>query len=330
MIAYTNAKLLCRLQEAVIDTFGMSGLLCMIRGVNYVVYSILTCTVLHLVALTSPDPDLNKDAREYFTRHMQLLERCTNACPMPDMQQQIDALREAFSADTSKPFDLKPSFPYGSPTSSNQSSPPTLQYQQSTISPTSSVDHLPHQSLNQHAAAAHHVGFTSAPEQSPVSAVGVGMGGKVEGNAQAVQGMVMMAGSGMAEPQGIQGGMTMADPSAWNPAKIFHQWNTTFESPNPANFSAPPPQQSIRHMSNAGADISALPDMMGASMLPLPPMGSSAAPQQIMSQPQFAPVQPAAAFVSPSMWQESVASVYEGGLKRGWGYDPEMDGGKRR
>jgi hypothetical protein len=27
-------------------------------------------------------------------------------------------------------------------------------------------------------------------------------------------------------------------------------------------------------------------------------------------------------YVSPSMWQESVASVYEGGLKRQWDYDP--------
>lgn len=220
LIAYTNAKLLCRLQESVLDTFGMNGLLCMVRGVNYVVYSILTCTVLHLVALTSPDPDLNKDAREYFTRHMQLLERCTNACPMPDMQQQIDALREAFSADTRKPFDLKPSFPYGSPTSSNQSSPPTLQYQQPTLSPTSSVDHLPHQSLNQHASQ-HHVTYTSPPEQSPVSAGGMA---KVE-NAGAVQGLVMMAGGRMTEQQGMQQGMqtamTMADPSAWNPARIF-------------------------------------------------------------------------------------------------------------
>ena len=28
-------------------------------------------------------------------------------------------------------------------------------------------------------------------------------------------------------------------------------------------------------------------------------------------------------FVSPSMWQESVASVYEGGLKRQWDYDDD-------
>lgn len=26
-------------------------------------------------------------------------------------------------------------------------------------------------------------------------------------------------------------------------------------------------------------------------------------------------------FITPAMWQESVASVYEGGLKRSWDYD---------
>jgi len=26
-------------------------------------------------------------------------------------------------------------------------------------------------------------------------------------------------------------------------------------------------------------------------------------------------------FVTPAMWRESVASVYEGGLKRAWDYD---------
>lgn len=35
-------------------------------------------------------------------------------------------------------------------------------------------------------------------------------------------------------------------------------------------------------------------------------------------------------FITPAMWQESVASVYEGGLKMGWDYDPSMTSMKRR
>ncbi len=46
-------------------------------------------------------------------------------------------------------------------------------------------------------------------------------------------------------------------------------------------------------------------------------------PQPIAAPQYAAPVQP---FVTPAMWQESVASVYEGGagLKRGWDYNGQM------
>lgn len=43
---------------------------------------------------------------------------------MPEIQAQIDALRLAFSADVNRPFELKPTFPYGSPSEPYQSSPP--------------------------------------------------------------------------------------------------------------------------------------------------------------------------------------------------------------
>lgn len=50
MICYSSAKLLCRLQEAILQSFGMTGLLCMQRGINFTIYCVLTCTVLHLVS----------------------------------------------------------------------------------------------------------------------------------------------------------------------------------------------------------------------------------------------------------------------------------------
>jgi hypothetical protein len=54
MICYSSAKILCRIQEAILQSFGLPGLLCMQRGVNYTIYCILTCTVLHLVRPESP------------------------------------------------------------------------------------------------------------------------------------------------------------------------------------------------------------------------------------------------------------------------------------
>ena len=47
---YTAAKNLCRLQEAILKTYGLHGLLCMLRGISFTIYSILTCTMLHLVS----------------------------------------------------------------------------------------------------------------------------------------------------------------------------------------------------------------------------------------------------------------------------------------
>ena len=55
----------------------------------------------------------------------------------------------------------------------------------------------------------------------------------------------------------------------------------------------------------------------------LPPGSQQQLPQQAYS------TAPGQNFVTPAMWQDSVASVYEGGLKRPWDYDPGM-GGKRR
>jgi hypothetical protein len=50
MSCYTSAKMLCRLQEAVLAQFGLQGLLCMQRGINFTIYAILTCIMLHLVS----------------------------------------------------------------------------------------------------------------------------------------------------------------------------------------------------------------------------------------------------------------------------------------
>jgi hypothetical protein len=66
---------------------------------------------------------------------MRILEKCTKSWLMPEMQTQIESLREAFSADTSKPFQLKHSFPYDR-TPPPQPNPTSehLHYQQEPVS----------------------------------------------------------------------------------------------------------------------------------------------------------------------------------------------------
>jgi len=138
---------------------------------------------------------------------MRVLERCTSSWPMPDMQQQIDALREAFSADIRKPFVLKPSFPYGSPAPT----PPRLQssYRQ----PTSGGRQ---QSLEQHAQQPQ-VSYTNHPISPPISAGGM----DIKSDSPAVQSLVMMASGQRAPQQSMPSGVPMADTTGWNPAVIF-------------------------------------------------------------------------------------------------------------
>lgn len=49
-LSYASAKAMCRLQESIFRSFGLSGLLCMMRGINFVIYAVLTCTMIHLVS----------------------------------------------------------------------------------------------------------------------------------------------------------------------------------------------------------------------------------------------------------------------------------------
>ncbi|KAH8682356.1 hypothetical protein BX600DRAFT_41451 [Xylariales sp. PMI_506] len=270
VLCYTSAKLLCRLQEAMLQSYGLSGLQCMQRGISFTIYAILTCIVLHIVALTSPDPDLNTDARDYFTRHMRILEKTMGSWPMPEMIKQIEAVREAFSADTRKPFVLKPSFPYGSP-SQGHATPPRTNGLKPPMLRTSSMDQ---------------VSYTSHPITPPISA---GPVDNKSDSSPAIQSLVMMAPGQNSQAPSMQHGLSVADPPSWNPTRIFDQWNTTFGTPE-----VPP----IQAMPSAAATMSSGPQA-------LPPQSYSAAPVQTT-------------FVTPAMWQESVASVYEGGMKRHW------------
>ncbi|OLN82859.1 Cutinase transcription factor 1 alpha 3 [Colletotrichum chlorophyti] len=304
MICYSAAKALCRLQEAVLNNFGLPGLQCMLRGFSFTVYCGLCCIVLHLVAVVSPDPDLNTDAREYFTRHMRVLEKVMSVWPMADLQKQVDAVREAFSADIRKPFVLKPSFPYGSPQSSNHSSPPRG-YRPGMARTTSLGQQLDTQNL-QHS----QVSYTSHPITPPISAGAV----DTKSDSPAIQSLVMMATQGSQAP-GMPQSMPLADAPTWNPARIFEQWNTSFGTPQvqPQPSTLPPQSNSLSVSPSSGApEAPSLQDIQAVNAtLPV-------ASQQMAQQYSAAPVQ---TFVSPAMWQESVASVYEGGLKRAWDYD---------
>ncbi|KAH7087183.1 hypothetical protein FB567DRAFT_443471 [Paraphoma chrysanthemicola] len=300
---YSAAKTLCKLQEAILKTYGMPGLLCMLRGISFHIYSVLSCTMLHLVAITCPDPDIHSDAREFFVRHMRILETCTPSFPMPEMQQQVNSLRQAFSADITKPFEMKPTFPFGSPQVAPQSSPLSNHgsFRSRHPSQTSPLEQ-PGQ-----------VNYHAHPITPPISATDR----IAKADSPVAQSLVMMA-SGQRAPQSA-GGMQMQEPAQWNPQRIFDQWNVAFGTPPPSassqsspplrpgpsgnNFDMRTPQDTVPpnyHLSSASPQSSTLQGTHG--QLPT----TSGYPSTNAS------------YVTPTMWQEVVATTFSDGLKRRW------------
>ncbi|KAL9581303.1 MAG: hypothetical protein Q9212_003979 [Teloschistes hypoglaucus] len=317
-VCYDSAKKMCRLQEAILHTFGLSGLLCMQRGINFVIYSVLTCAMIHLVAITSPDPDFNKDAKEYFTRHMRLLESCTSAWPMPEMQASIDALREAFSADTNQPFRLRKNFPYGSPKAPLGHHEPAEPKYHPNLDPRSSHDQ---------AAQFHY----SQPLTPPMTA---GLDAPNSGSVD-----LGMLSNG--HQQGLQLDDGGFDQIEWNPTRIFEyvqnilfwdigadqnhsQWNTAFGTPqtsiqNSINSSQPSPPM-YTPPSVASYDMSHVTESMQQQQQQFPMQTTMAPIQPVQPAPQMPSyANPTPSFVTSSMWRDTVANTYDpGGQKRLW------------
>lgn len=124
---------------------------------------------------------------------------------MPEMHQQVNNLRVAFSADTTKPFELKPSFPFGSPHVAAQTSPAS--------NPGSYRPRLP----SQHSPLDHpgQINYHTHPITPPMSATE----NDTKADSPVAQSLVMMA-SGQRAPQ-PSAGMQMQEPVQWNPQRIF-------------------------------------------------------------------------------------------------------------
>lgn len=159
------------------------------------------------VAITSPDPELNSAARDYFTRHMRILEHCMKAWPMPEMQMQVNQLREAFSADINRPFELKRGFPFESPSPSAgglQPSPP--------------LDiNIRHPMLTRHGSLGHQnqMPYQATPMTPPVSSTGLSFEDSKDG--------LLMSGS----MQMMASSQQQAVPMQTTPMSIGQEWNPT-------------------------------------------------------------------------------------------------------
>ncbi|KAI1622697.1 hypothetical protein EDD37DRAFT_485345 [Exophiala viscosa] len=358
-ICYQSAKVLCRLQEAVLAQYDLTGLLCMQRGINFTIYAILTCIMLHLIALSSPDPEFNSEAKDYFVRHMRILERCVSAWPMTETEDQINALRAAFSADLNKPFELKESFPLGSPSDHSRPSPGSqssqdkqmhqqqqLSQQQQQLSMAdlqqAQPGYLP-QNMNQIRGP---TGYLATPPVSTYSAES-----KPQSPLHPTQhfDLDQTPYTSMSTPvSGYYHQPTSAPGLQWNPTPIIDQFDTAFAI-SPSQLAPPPSMYGGSGTGSSPPGIPTLQSFTSTGSLPRYEQ-QNYAPQQQQQQPQphyFAQQQQSfpdmsspvagtmtqqsaamtgyptpAMFVTSRQWQQSVANVIDsGGLKRRWDYD---------
>ena len=262
---------------------------------------------------------------------MRVLEQCISAWPMPELEAQINALRVAFSTDINKPFELKASFPYSSPSEPYQPSPPLdSRYHHLQIPPNPQSDHQrqlthPLQTLTPPIS----TGASESRTESPQYPTTFGQ-----------------PGSQTAPSMMIHNSVPMPEDGQWNPTPIIDQWNTAFAiSPSAM---APPSSHSQSPLSNIPiipqTPQSISPSQTSQSYMPI---YSSTATQPVL-QPQThnyyghqpppqhyqspIPQQPTTyaasepVFVTPKDWQQSVASVFDPGrLKRRWDYNPHED-----
>lgn len=245
---------------------------------------------------------------------MRILEKCSSAFPVPEIQAQIDALRVAFSADVNRPFELRPSFPYGSPSESHKSSPPLDSQYQS----------LFHQTPN---TVQNRLGYNMHPITPPISA------GPEDSKPDPLQ----LQSLGMVPAHPVSShpmDMPLVDENSWDPTSII-QYEPHSGILNSANASS----QFDMAFPMASSNASTSPPM--AMSQPAPGLASSLPPQysipydsasrmpsvpapQPISQPQFNGQH---VLFTPRDWQHSVASVYDPhGLKRRWAPSVDLGG----
>ncbi|EPS40972.1 hypothetical protein H072_5123 [Dactylellina haptotyla CBS 200.50] len=221
---YDSSRKACRLTEAVIDQYGIRGLQCMLRGINFTIYAMLTCTMVNLVAATCPDSEFNSDARDYFARTMRVLEVCIDISASMETRAQIEALRAAFSQDITQPFVLNSNFPFYSSPSAHQSSPAA------SIGSYSPVD------------------VTRSPLSSSLSApintsrnVTISPPTSERGESPNPSLIMMQQVPQVAQPTPRKSHHSGQPEAGWNPQRIFEHWSNGF----PGLASAPLPPSTL-------------------------------------------------------------------------------------
>ena len=268
---------------------------------------------------------------------MRILERCVAAWPMPEMEAQIDSLRLAFSANVHKPFELKSSFPYGSPIEMNDANAQyNVHYQQQL-----QVQPVTHPSVQRSYSYPHE---HMTPSISPNDVYIVSNTSHQHDQYGMTQGIQNQDHRQIHQtPTG-----TLETPQQWNPTPILQQWHTAFQippsalaPPSASSSNSPPMPVPLQSQNSAYTQqLAQTPSPISPHSYHTPyPTTSNMHITSVPSQPQHLPTQQqqytttapfvhpqGPHYVTPSAWQQSVASVYDpAGLKRRYEHTGSYD-----
>lgn len=254
---------------------------------------------------------------------MRVLERCISEWPMPEVEAQIHGLRAAFSADLTKPFDLKPTFPYGTPSEHSKSPEERRSSESRHLFQNSQEQHFYQQSMQ-------HSPYIPTP---PVSA-------GTTTQAQTPQFRHDYNGDQTGQQYHHQIPPTgdthnvITPTEQWNPTPIIDQFNAAFAIPQSALAPPPPstynssppvnlPQQSLHlHMQNqqflpspsSAGPYSANPYTPSPTSQPMPnqqaffPPHSRTTPQPQVTPGHYPPRHTANSYFDSGMGQQPVQS----------------------
>ena len=126
-ICHEAAKRLCALQEAIRGRYGIPGLYYMLRGAHFHMYCLMTCNMIHIIALHYLSPGMFSQARDFMERHMRLLDEVTKVNPLMPLRPRVEPLLRAIGKwDPEHGFQLQERFPECRP-SEDPDSPPETQ-----------------------------------------------------------------------------------------------------------------------------------------------------------------------------------------------------------
>lgn len=232
---------------------------------------------------------------------MRVLERCIPSAA-PEVKVQIDALRQAFSNDTSQAFELKPDLGLRSPSVESKPTPPAVYNQalpaptnhptwshlhdplsSKTLSPASEYASSPSSAFPPPAAAQQPYTTAAFPVQSqqtytphpPLPQIST---------APTAYPLEPVLSPDHPQPQ--------PQPPVWDPSGIFSQWNTAFGAPPPPQPPDPRLQQQPQQPPTSAPVYAAPP------------------PQQQQQQQMSGAALPT---VTPVMWQNAFTDAYVSG-----------------